>query len=129
LVSEKWLSPYLRPYTEAGLFGVRNNTIYLRHMLDELEFIRQSTNDVTEEAFLANPLLQHGIVRAIEVLGEAVKKYLKTRFAMLILRFPGGILPERGTNSVTDILRSNWIWSGISCSVMFPIFSKRLSGC
>ena len=52
---------------------MRDNTIYLRHMLDELEFIRQSTDGVTEEAFLANPLLQHGIVRAIEVLGEAVK--------------------------------------------------------
>lgn len=52
---------------------MRDNTIYLLHMLDELEFIRQSTDGVTEEAFLANPLLQHGIVRAIEVLGEAVK--------------------------------------------------------
>lgn len=46
---------------------------YLRHIIDETEFITQHSNGLQIEDYLANDLLQRAFVRSIEVIGEAVK--------------------------------------------------------
>lgn len=46
---------------------------YLRHIIDEAEFIAQNSNGLEIEGYLANEVLQRAFVRSIEVIGEAVK--------------------------------------------------------
>jgi uncharacterized protein with HEPN domain len=47
---------------------------YLRHILDEAEFLIRESRAVTADEFLTNPMLQRAFVRSLEVIGEAAKK-------------------------------------------------------
>ena len=51
----------------------RDDSVYLRHILDAMARLSGYLNGVDEAAFLAQPLLQDGAIRQIEVMGEAVK--------------------------------------------------------
>lgn len=46
---------------------------YLRHILDEAEFISKSISGRTREAFLADEVLKRAVVRSLEIIGEAAK--------------------------------------------------------
>lgn len=49
---------------------------YLEHMLDAVGQIRQYTSTKSFEEFSGNRLLQDGVIRNIEILGEASRKLL-----------------------------------------------------
>ncbi len=46
---------------------------YLRHILEETNYILSSTEDVFKDDFLNDPTLQRAIVRSLEIIGEAAK--------------------------------------------------------
>lgn len=66
-------------------FRVRN---YLSHMLDAVNRIQRRTMGKTAEEFLAEELLQDGVIRNFEILGEASRNLLEAapEFASL---YPG----------------------------------------
>ena len=47
---------------------------YIRHMLDEAEYVRSKAEALTKEVFLRDETLKRAFVRSIEVIGEAAKK-------------------------------------------------------
>jgi uncharacterized protein with HEPN domain len=47
---------------------------YLRHILDEARFLRESSRDISKAAFLQDETLKRAYVRSIEIIGEAVKR-------------------------------------------------------
>jgi uncharacterized protein with HEPN domain len=47
---------------------------YLQHILDETEYLMESSRDVSEEQFHADPTLKRAFVRSIEIIGEAAKQ-------------------------------------------------------
>lgn len=47
---------------------------YLRHILDEAEFLERAANGLTLERFLDDEIIKRAFVRSVEVIGEAVKK-------------------------------------------------------
>jgi len=49
----------------------KDNTVYLRHILDSIEQIADYIRDVSAEQFLQSRLLQDGVVRQLEIIGEA----------------------------------------------------------
>ena len=51
----------------------RDNTVYLHHILDAILYIESYTQDITEEEFMINHLIQDGVIRQLEIIGEAVK--------------------------------------------------------
>jgi uncharacterized protein with HEPN domain len=51
----------------------RDDSVYLRHILDAMARLAGYLDGVNEPTFLAQPLLQDGAIRQIEVMGEAVK--------------------------------------------------------
>ena len=55
----------------------RNDSVFLRHILDAVSRIEEYTKDINENTFLATPLIQDGVIRQLEIIGEAVKEYLK----------------------------------------------------
>jgi uncharacterized protein with HEPN domain len=52
----------------------RDELVYLRHVLDAVERIEQYTDGVDERAFCDNTLIQDGVIRQLEIIGEAVKQ-------------------------------------------------------
>lgn len=49
----------------------KDDTVYLRHMLDAIERIESYIKGCSYEDFLHNLLLQDGVIRQLEILGEA----------------------------------------------------------
>jgi len=64
----------------------RDYTVYLLHILDAITIIESYTAELTEDSFRQNRLIQDGVIRNLEIIGEATKK-----------------LPKRLTNKYPDI--------------------------
>ncbi|MBI5064372.1 MAG: DUF86 domain-containing protein [Desulfatitalea sp.] len=47
---------------------------YIRHILDEIEFIRSRVAGTDRDAFLQDATLKRAFVRSLEIIGEASKK-------------------------------------------------------
>lgn len=52
-------------------FGPRE---YLRHILNEVEYLKGACGGITREQFLADPTLQRACLRSVEIIGEAAKR-------------------------------------------------------
>lgn len=52
----------------------KNPVIYLEHIKECIERILSYTNGFDESGFLQNKLLQDGVIRNFEIIGEATKK-------------------------------------------------------
>ena len=62
---------------------MKQNLPYLKHILDETEFLLNETRNLTYEDFVSNELLKRGCTRSLEIIGEAVKNIsadLKERY-------------------------------------------------
>lgn len=46
----------------------------LHHVLDEIRFVEEQIEDLTEDMFMHDGTMQRAFVRSIEIIGEAVKK-------------------------------------------------------
>lgn len=47
---------------------------FLRHILDEVNYVLTHTEKLTEEVFLEDQTLTRAVVRSLEIIGEATKK-------------------------------------------------------
>ena len=56
----------------------RDDIIYLKHILDAIDRIEEYLSGVTHETFTKTPLLQDGVIRQIEIIGEASKRISST---------------------------------------------------
>ena len=52
----------------------KDNLVYLRHILDAISRIEEYTKGMKYEDFMNNNLVQAGVVREIEIIGEATKR-------------------------------------------------------
>ncbi|MFV2041060.1 MAG: DUF86 domain-containing protein [Candidatus Hydrothermarchaeales archaeon] len=53
---------------------MKDDEIYLRHILDAINRIEEYLQGVEYQDFMSNNLLQDGVVRQIEIIGEATKR-------------------------------------------------------
>jgi len=51
----------------------RDDTVYLRHILDATESIEDYTRGMSENEFLSNSMAHDAVVRQIEIIGEAAR--------------------------------------------------------
>ncbi len=51
----------------------KDNTAFLRHMLDAIELIENYLKDKSYKEFQSNRMLQDAVIREIEIIGEATK--------------------------------------------------------
>lgn len=51
----------------------RDDTVYLNHIHDACDRIAHYLHDVSKNEFNNNSLLQDGVIRQIEIIGEAIK--------------------------------------------------------
>lgn len=52
----------------------RGDVVYLRHILDAITKVETYLLDKDESAFSTHTLLQDGVIRQIEIIGEATKR-------------------------------------------------------
>ncbi len=52
----------------------RDNRLYLQHMLDAITTIGEYLDNTDEAAFSATGLIQDGVIRQIQIIGEAAKR-------------------------------------------------------
>jgi len=55
----------------------KDNTVYLRHVLDAINTIEEYLQGVNENNFKATRLLQDGVIRQIEIIGAAIRHVSK----------------------------------------------------
>ena len=53
---------------------MKDDIVYVQHILDAIDHIQKYTKDQDNESFLENELLQDGVIRQLEILGEATKR-------------------------------------------------------
>lgn len=51
----------------------KTNKAFLKHILDAIRQIEEYTEELTFEQFSQNRLIQDGVIREIEIIGEATK--------------------------------------------------------
>ncbi|NOY70816.1 MAG: DUF86 domain-containing protein, partial [Gammaproteobacteria bacterium] len=51
----------------------RDDTVYLRHILEAIDLIEGYLTDIDYKSFSGSRLLQDGVIRQLEIIGEAVK--------------------------------------------------------
>lgn len=55
----------------------KDDSVYLRHILDAISRIEEYTRGVEYEDFMDDHLIQDGVIRQIEIIGEATKRLSK----------------------------------------------------
>lgn len=53
---------------------MKDDAIYVTHMLEAIDAIETYTHDVTGDDFREEPLIQDAVIRQLEILGEAAKR-------------------------------------------------------
>ena len=66
---------------------------YVRHILDEVEYLEHASSGVDESAFLSDATLQRAFIRSLEVIGEATKR-LPAEFRAAHPEVVGAVWPE-----------------------------------
>lgn len=51
-----------------------DDTVYLQHILDAINRIEKYLEGIDDNTFFENHLIQDGVIRQLEIIGEAVKK-------------------------------------------------------
>ena len=77
------------------MMKMRDDTVYLRHILDSIERIERYVGDLAEHDFSDDELRQDAVIRQLSIIGEAVKQ-LSDEFEMTTRPCPGKILQECG---------------------------------
>ncbi|MBI4619779.1 MAG: DUF86 domain-containing protein [Desulfobacterales bacterium] len=52
----------------------KDDSVYLRHILDAISRIEEYTQGISCKDFMDNHLIQDGVIRQIEIIGEAAKR-------------------------------------------------------
>lgn len=52
---------------------MKDDTVFLRHMLEEVDFILRETSDVAYENLVKDEVLKRALLRSLEIIGEATK--------------------------------------------------------
>lgn len=52
---------------------MKDDTVFLKHILESIEWIEKDTEGLTENQFLQNVPIQDAVLRRLEIIGEAVK--------------------------------------------------------
>ena len=82
----------------------------LKHIRDEINFLRRSTANLSKDTFLADETLKRACVRSLEIIGEAVKQIPADR------REIHPDIPWRAIAGMRDVGYSKEFAAGVICN-------------
>ena len=53
--------------------GMKHNDVYLKHIVDEISFLLEATENLNLDSFVENEMYTRAFSRSFEIIGEAVK--------------------------------------------------------
>jgi len=86
----------------------KDNYLYLEHILSCVDKIISYTTNITQQDFFENELLQDGVIRNLEVIGEATKKI------SLNFRNEHNNIAWKDIAGMRDILIHDYFWVDMS---------------
>lgn len=98
----------------------KDDLLYLRHILDAISRIEEYTRDVKYEDFMNKPLIQDGVIRQIEIIGEATKNLSKE----IKGRYPE--VPWKDMAGMRDKLTHNYF--GVDLDAVWDTVKKDIPG-
>ncbi|MEA1993647.1 MAG: DUF86 domain-containing protein [Euryarchaeota archaeon] len=81
----------------------KDDSVYLRHILDAITKIEEYTQGIKYKEFMEDNLIQDGVIRQIEIIGEATKRLSKE----IRKRHPE--IPWRDMTGMRDKLIHNYL--------------------
>jgi uncharacterized protein with HEPN domain len=97
---------------------LKSDIEFLKHIKEETEFILEYTLTISEEEFLANPLLKKAIIRCLEIIGKATKK------VNFDFRIKYSAVPWKEMAGLRDKLIHDY--SGVDYILLFQIIKENI---
>ena len=91
---------------------------YLKHILQECEFLIENSSSLNFEEFVNNPVLSRAFVRSLEVIGEAVKKL------PVEIRYKYPEVPWKNIAGMRDVLIHDYF--GIKYEIVWKTVKERI---
>ena len=91
---------------------------YLKHILQECEFLIENSSNLTFEEFVNDPVLSRAFVRSLEVIGEAVKKL------PMEIREKYPEVPWKSISGMRDVLIHDYF--GIKYEIVWKTIRERI---
>lgn len=92
--------------------------VFLRHILESIDWIEKDTMDLSKEEFLQNVPIQDAVVRRLEIIGEAIRN------------LPGDFIETHKTIPWQDIvdMRNKLIhkYFGVDLELVWSVIEKDL---
>ncbi len=57
---------------------MKDDTVFIRHILDEMNYIIKESKDLEFEDLMKNETLRRALIRSLEIIGEATKNLSKS---------------------------------------------------
>ena len=92
--------------------------VYLLHILDAIENIQFYTKGMPEEKFLKNKLVQDGVIRNLEIIGEATKNI------PLNIRSKYPNIEWKKISGMRDVLIHDYL--GVDLERVWQVLKRRL---
>lgn len=97
---------------------MKDNTVYLNHILDAIEKIESYLNDISFELFSKNDMVIDAVVRELEIIGEAANNLSED----LKSKYPN--IPFRRMTDMRNVLAHEYF--GINTKVVWDTCKKNL---
>jgi uncharacterized protein with HEPN domain len=97
---------------------MKDNSIYIDHILDSINKIESYTKNLTKNGFSKNELVQDAVIRNIEIIGEASKKVSRD------LKHTYSKIPWKDISGMRDKLIHDYI--GVDVDVIWTTIKRDL---
>jgi len=97
----------------------KDDKVYLHHILDAIKNIEDFTEGLNKEKFLKSKLIQDGVLRNLEIIGEATKQ-LSEEF-----KDSNADIEWKKIAGMRDILIHNYL--GVDIEIVWGVIENRLS--
>lgn len=97
---------------------MKNPTPYLRHILDECNFLLEKSAGLEYDEFVEDPILMRAFVRSLEIIGEAVK-YIPDEFRE---KYPD--IPWKEIAGMRDKLIHGYF--GVNYAIVWKTIKERI---